>query len=770
MYMDSTTNQKSTNIQDIFQKHLKIEPKVVSIEALFGNERRLKKTTYDPPYQRNYVWDDEKATYFIESILLGTEIPPIIFFNTGKMIEVIDGRQRYQTIKRFIDKEFKLKKGGLLKLKDLGNQDFDELNDLKDTFWDTKLRIIEFSFSSKELFPPSTEDIIKKEIFKRYNSGITPLKSTDIDKAKYLDDDINKLFKDKLIDDIKFNSSVVDVFHLESNANVENTLKKIRQFLVLHKIPISYYSAMKDKVITKFYEHLSDNLSDVKVISNLLKNFEEKIETLSRIKKQFKVSTNRLIFECILWAFSVLDEEGISPKEYSNPTMQREIVDHISKHIDYFKQEQSSFAKELNARYQITADFFQKKFNVDFTLYLYNHQAFKEKNRKYGKVETDVDSLSQFESLRLNKPDASSNTIDDICLQMKKQRFLIRPPYQRKEVINQIKSSGIIESILLGIKIPPIFIYKREDGISEVLDGQQRLLSILGFIGNEYLNEEKKFVKSDKNKYSLRLKNGILKNLEGKKYEDLDDSLQDRILDYDLWVVEISEKNNPNFDPIDLFIRLNYKPYPIKENTFEMWNSYVDRDIIKRIKKLSQSHEKWFYVRKNNKRMENEDLLTFLTYIEYRAKSPKVNATNIVDFLDIYGRGGKINFRIKSKQDITKVLTSPNIKEDFINSCSQLETNFIDKVKELLSENDNTSEDELSARFNKLFGIDSTKRTFQNFYALWYILVNINISSVRKNKQKIRDKIFELYSQIKNENDKDKFDKRIEDFWQKYNS
>ena len=96
-------------LNEIFENLIKIEPKVVSIETLFNNEDTLNNTKYDPDYQRNYVWDDEKATYFIESILLGTEIPPIIYFRNGDNIEIIDGRQRYQTILRFLNNQFKLK-------------------------------------------------------------------------------------------------------------------------------------------------------------------------------------------------------------------------------------------------------------------------------------------------------------------------------------------------------------------------------------------------------------------------------------------------------------------------------------------------------------------------------------------------------------------------------------------------------------------------------------------------------------------------------------
>lgn len=60
------------NLTDIFVNKLRIDPYVQSIDVLF-DEGRVRKTEYNPPYQRNYVWDSEKATYFLESILIGTE-------------------------------------------------------------------------------------------------------------------------------------------------------------------------------------------------------------------------------------------------------------------------------------------------------------------------------------------------------------------------------------------------------------------------------------------------------------------------------------------------------------------------------------------------------------------------------------------------------------------------------------------------------------------------------------------------------------------------
>lgn len=220
------------NLDEIFENLIKIEPKVVSIETLFNNSETAKNTIYAPEYQRNYVWDDEKATYFIESILLGTEVPPIIYFVNKEYdkIEVIDGRQRYQTILRFIKDQFKLKKSGLNKLDDIniGGKFF---KDLRDVFWDTKIRIIEFSFHTKNGASEEIENKVKKEIFRRYNSGITPLKSSEIDKAYYLDNHLNSYFTEKLNSDKVLYSELSDLFYFEKS-NIQIILKKIRRLLV----------------------------------------------------------------------------------------------------------------------------------------------------------------------------------------------------------------------------------------------------------------------------------------------------------------------------------------------------------------------------------------------------------------------------------------------------------------------------------------------------------------------------------------------------------
>ncbi len=765
--------ETAIDIEKIFKNYIKIEPKVMAIETLFNNSRRFDRTNYKPSYQRNYVWADEKATYFIESILLGTEIPPLIFFNSGDKIEVIDGRQRYETIYRFVNNQFKLKSAGLLKLKDLSNKNFDKLADLKDIIWDTKLRIIEFSFHTAPDTDYDVEDIVKKEIFKRYNTGITPLKPTEIDKAKYINDDLNSYIKKALKKDVILFDVIKKIFYSE-NDNLEAVLKKIRQLLVLHKIPISYYTAKKEEVLTKFYELLSDQIETQENIKYEFDSFIKKINYLTEIKalldKQ-KISSNRLIFECLYWALSILENEKIEFQLIDNKNFKETLCQKIKSDLSKYMMDRSSFAQHIFTRYEFTAELFKEFSQVNFSHYLRNHEEFKKLNRALSKNKTtDGDELEKFETLRLNKPDASSNSIDDLCNQMTRQRFMIRPLYQRNEVINKNKSSAIIESLLLGIKLPPIFVFKREDGISEVIDGQQRLLSILGFIGKDYLDENKKLVKSEKNTFSLNLKNGILKGLDKKKFSALTEEERNRILDYDLWMIEINQKNNPHFDQIDLFIRLNYKPYPIKENTFEMWNSYVDRKIIDAIKNISLRNGNWFYLRKtNNSRMENEGLLIYLIYLEYKLSiSLKPTFEQISSFLETYKVGDKLAIRIRSKTDIARILESPEVNGNFLKSCLAFEDNFLKKINALVSQENKIDDKQRSMAFDNLMDAERSVRTSQNFYALWLMLSNITVKQVEANKILLLDEIKKIFVIMNNLKSKSQFENELKNIWSRY--
>lgn len=70
---------------------------------------------------------------------------------------------------------------------------------------------------------------------------------------------------------------------------------------------------------------------------------------------------------------------------------------------------------------------------------------------------------------------------------MNKETYInLTPPYQRRLRWDRKRKSRLIESLLMNIPIPPVFLFEAELAKYEVMDGQQRLSTIREFFGNEF--------------------------------------------------------------------------------------------------------------------------------------------------------------------------------------------------------------------------------------------------------------------------------------------
>lgn len=60
----------------------------------------------------------------------------------------------------------------------------------------------------------------------------------------------------------------------------------------------------------------------------------------------------------------------------------------------------------------------------------------------------------------------------------------LRPEYQRRLVWDKQKKSRLIESLIMNVPVPPVFLYEHDLSRYEVMDGQQRLNAIVDFYSN----------------------------------------------------------------------------------------------------------------------------------------------------------------------------------------------------------------------------------------------------------------------------------------------
>jgi hypothetical protein len=92
--------------------------------------------------------------------------------------------------------------------------------------------------------------------------------------------------------------------------------------------------------------------------------------------------------------------------------------------------------------------------------------------------------ISEIELRRTNfKSDSYAMSIGELVNLYESEEIVIRPEYQRLFRWSHGQKVKLIESIILGIPIPSIFVYQDENGIWELVDGLQRVSTILQLFG-----------------------------------------------------------------------------------------------------------------------------------------------------------------------------------------------------------------------------------------------------------------------------------------------
>lgn len=127
-------------------------------------------------------------------------------------------------------------------------------------------------------------------------------------------------------------------------------------------------------------------------------------------------------------------------------------------------------------------------------------------------------------------------------------RLILDPEWQRNYVWSERQASKLVESFLMGIPVPVVYLAKTEEQKYEVIDGVQRLTSMFRFFDNTF---------------QLR---GIdaLAIHRGKTFSGLPDLAQNRLLDSTLRTLELSHKTSKELLFV-IFERLNTGGTPLSD-------------------------------------------------------------------------------------------------------------------------------------------------------------------------------------------------------------
>jgi len=283
----------------------------------------------------------------------------------------------------------------------------------------------------------------------------------------------------------------------------------------------------------------------------------------------------------------------------------------------------------------------------------------------------------------------------------------LSPDYQRNFVWTSKQKSRLIESILIKIPLPIFYIDARDEDKWVVVDGLQRLTTIFTFIDNEF-----------------RLSNlEFLHDLNGKKFDKLERKYQRRIEDFQLLCNLVRPKTPPNV-AFSIFKRIN--TLGSKLEVQEIRNAMYRGKSTSLLIELSRSKEFIDIVTESkvkglSKRMEDNAII--LRYLAFKIFSYKeYDNNNMNTFLE------NTMDRLNHMRDIEIQAYKENFK-----LCMQ-------KAFILFSQFDYiafTKPPKDNGRPNPI-----SKTLFES---IGYTVDKYTIEDIEENKQKLADKLKELY-------------------------
>lgn len=236
---------------------------------------------------------------------------------------------------------------------------------------------------------------------------------------------------------------------------------------------------------------------------------------------------------------------------------------------------------------------------------------------------------------RLVKTDAYQMSVGEVVNMYRDEEFVINPDFQRLFRWEIGQKSKLIESLLLGIPLPSIFVFERDDSKWELIDGLQRISTLLEFMG-----ELKDTVTGQRRPPTALVATRYLPSLDKVVWERTDlipdvsiDEQNPLVSPHQLAIkrsrlsVEILKRPSDNATKYDLFQRLNAGG--IQANAQELRNCVVimvNRDYAAFMRTLAEAQPFLTVLSASEDQLEKQRHMEYVsrflvhTYVPYERK------------------------------------------------------------------------------------------------------------------------------------------------------
>ena len=232
-------------------------------------------------------------------------------------------------------------------------------------------------------------------------------------------------------------------------------------------------------------------------------------------------------------------------------------------------------------------------------------------------------------------------------------RLEIQPEFQRKFVWDIKKCSRLIESAMLGIPLPTIYLSQEQDGKELVIDGQQRLAAFFYFKKGEFPKGRK-----------FKLGNlEALKALNGQQYKDLNEENQEKIDGCSLRVIRFLKNSDQNIK-FEIFQRLNKGSVSLNDQ--EMRNCVYRGLYNTLLRKLSENEDFRKIMGFNGADSRMRDIERVLRFASFYSQSYLNYKEPMKKFM---------NYEIRSRRNISDI-EAQELEDAFKNAVYCIRTVF----------------------------------------------------------------------------------------------
>jgi hypothetical protein len=345
---DISSNDR--NVNELIKKYSDTQIRVVRtsldlpltiLKANIGNKDYI---NIAPSFQRRGRWDLKKRSLLIESFLLNIPIPPVFFYeNTYNQYEVMDGRQRIESIYEFLDNRFVLT--GLKYWKEINGSRF---NDLPDTIQRGLLRR---TLNAIVLLTETDtiDDVdIRMELFNRLNTGGIQLNAHELRNAtcpSHFNDLLKKLSREKLFTDLwKIPQKEQNEDLKPSKTLSDNLLYKtmldcelvLRFFAIREVMDNKYKGSLRSVMDKSMKDHCSDTKSKCDIYEKMFLDMLQGLNSIYSGKSYVLLPDNkrysRPLYDALTVAYSYAQERNLLNSSIDIPSSVSNVLDDSKKY------------------------------------------------------------------------------------------------------------------------------------------------------------------------------------------------------------------------------------------------------------------------------------------------------------------------------------------------------------------------------------------------------------------------------------------------------